>query len=665
MRQLPLFEPPSEWRPPTSLPDVPSGVVLAVDQECRDRGLENDRGAGWATRNGHIAGISVAWRQRGEMRSYYIPIRHPETECFDPERTLDWLDSAMRRAERVVFFSRTFDEGWLNAEGITVPESADDAYVMAVMLDENQPSYSLDACCKRAGVPGKDERALREAAAAFGLDPKRDLWRMPARYVGPYAEQDAVATLLLSEALAPQIDAEGLREAYRLEIDLIPMMIEMRRRGIRIDEAEAHSVQSRLRQMRAQVLDELREQIGWRRELTMDDMLSPLSLERIFDGEGVPYPRTPKTRRGSFKADWMEASDHWLPRMVTQARKINDLSEKFIGNYLLGSVDRGRVHAEIHQLRDDDGGTRSYRLSYANPPLQQMPARSKLAPLVRGIFLPEPHCLWGAPDFSQQEPRLAVHFASVCGIESAEDAVRYYCDDPGADFHTMVAELTGLTRKQAKIINLGLMYGMGLAKLAASLGVSLESAKEIVGQYNLRMPFVRKLADFCAGRASSRGFIKLLDGARCRFDLWEVGWRGDDAYVAPMSREKAAAAYPGQRIRRAHTHKAMNRLVQGSAARQTKMAMRECWRVGLVPLLQMHDELCFSFESDADGRRAQDIMENVVKLRIPMKVDLQYGHTWGQASEEMDKGVVPPTFDELMRYGRGMSNTEIVSRRAA
>lgn len=667
--QLLLITPPSDWSPPTRLPDIPTGSELGVDTETRDDGLANESGPGWVSKSGWIAGFSVAWRGPGGRGVVYVPLRHPDTQNWDVGEAMAWLQDVMDRARRVVFHNRQYDEGWLGTERVTVREDADDTQAAAVMLDENWDAYNLDVCCRRAGVAGKDERGLREAAAAYGLDPKKDLWRMPARYVGPYAEQDARATLELWDVLWPQLVEQGLEEAYRLEIDLVPMALAMRRRGIRVDESAAERVQGDLRRHRQIVLDELKDRLGVRRAPTMEELNSGVQLGRIFDSQGLSYPRTPKTGVGSFKADWLEGQDHWLATAVRQARKLNDLSEKFIGQYILPSLHVGRVHAEIHMLRDEQGGTRSYRLSYSNPPLQQMPARDpELAPLIRGIFLPERDTLWGAADYSQQEPRLAVHLASICRIAGAAEAVEYYQRDPGADFHEMVAQLTGLSRGQAKIINLGLMYGMGLAKLARSLRVMVEEAQAIIEQYHARMPWVRGLTEFCEGRAKTRGFIRLIDGARCRFDHWEPWGNGrDSVYTAPMREEAARRYHPweGLRLRRADTRKAMNRGVQGGSARQTKMAMRDCWREGITPLLQLHDEIDICVGDEATGRRIQEIMVNAVQLRVPMKVDLQLGRTWGMASEDLPKKIEPPSFDEIMASLPSDGNTEILARRVA
>lgn len=639
--QFPLFEPTSDWKQPKNLPDIPGGLEIAIDTETRDDGLNNDRGPGWVFAGaGFIAGVSVAW----DSNAVYLPMRHPDSENFDVGEVCAWLQRLIHRSRRIVFHNQHYDQGWLSTDGVEIPDGkTDDTQTMAVLLDENQFEYNLDAVCRRYGVQGKDENKLKEAAAAYGIDPKKDLWKMPAKFVGEYAEQDARATLTVKHAMYPQMEKEGLLDAYQLEMDLIPMILAMRRRGIRINEDKADQVRGGLTELRDDILAEIRNDLLWKTPITIDHLNSAKHLEQFFNAEGISYPRTPKTNVGSFKSEWMKVHDHWLPQRVAKARALNDLANKFIGNYILGATHLGRIHAEIHQLRDDEGGTRSYRFSYSNPPLQQMPARDALAPMIRGIFEPELDCAWDSEDYSQQEPRLAVHFAAVCKVAGYEAAVRYYADNENADFHTMVAELTGVPRKKAKIINLGLMYGMGLDKLAYSLGVSLEEAKEMVAQYNGRMPFISKLTEFCSSRVNARGFIKLLDGARCRFDLWEPAFGKGRKTAYPL--EKANKVYEGQRLKRAGTHKAMNRLVQGSAARQTKLAMRECWREGFLPLIQMHDELGFSQSTERDSFRVREIMKDVVKLQVPMKVDGAFGRNWGEASDE---SITPLKFEEAI-----------------
>jgi DNA polymerase I-like protein with 3'-5' exonuclease and polymerase domains len=589
-------------------------------------------GPGWALGMGHIIGVSAAW----EGWSGYVPIRHPDSECRPRHEVTDWVEWLLRN-NHVVFHNMGYDMGWLRAEGVNYwPLSCDDTQNMAVMLNENEFEYNLDACCVRAGILGKDETLLHSAMANLGVarkDTKANLWRLPARFVGPYAEQDAVATLQLAEHLRPKLEAEHLEEAYRLEMDLVPMVHDMRQRGIPVNTETAARVQMTVRTKCEQALAEIGRLSG--RSVSIDDCNSPEALAKIFDQFSIPYGRTAKTGQPSFTKDFLEDVDHPVGKLVRLARQNHDLSEKFIGNYILGYEHRGRLHAEIHQLRDDDGGTRTYRISYANPPLQQMPARDPiLGPLTRSIFEPERGERWGALDYSQQEPRLAVHYAALTKRHGADEAVAYYRDRADADFHQMVADMAGIDRWSAKIINLGMMYGMGAAKLARSLGLSLEEGQALLAQYHANVPWVKGLTDFCSSAAQRRGYIRLLDGARCRFDRWQPAW-GRSGYA--LSHARALDEWSGKKLERAYTHKAMNRLVQGGAARQTKKAMLACYREGHLPMIQMHDELDFSFSRHEDAQRCTEIMTNVVQLVIPTKVDAEYGRNWGSAKYDWDK----------------------------
>ena len=548
-----------------------------------------------------------------------------------------WLRDTLGAAKRTVFHNAHYDLGWLETDfGIRYNGRPDDTHAMAVMLDENRMSYSLDKVAEWQGIRGKDETLLSDTAASLGYDAKKDLWRMPAKYVGPYATQDAVATFDLAKRMLPLLENESLMEAYTLEMDIVQMVNDMRRRGIRIDIEKTIRLKDEFLAKRDAALAEMTTKLVRRRAVEIDDCYSPASLEVFFKDENLTHPTTPKTKRGQFESDWLEAQPHWLPQLVATARKWHDAGNKFLGNYILGNTEMGRIHAEIHQLRDDTGGTRSYRFSYSNPPLQQMPAHDpEIGPAIRGVFLPEEGQLWGALDYSQQEPRLTVHYAAECSIAGADVAVDYYNFDNDPDYHTMVAKFTGLPRKKAKIINLGLAYGMGRYKLALSLGVSLEEADVMLKIYDDEVPFVKRLSNFCSSRANARGYIRLIDGARCRFDRWEPSWRGENDEGHPATTiEKARQLWPKARLRRAFTHKAMNRLIQGSAARQTKKAMRDCYREGILPLIQMHDELGFSFGEETQMLTAKQCMVDAVKLRVPVTVDAEIGYNWGEAKYE-------------------------------
>ena len=170
------------------------------------------------------------------------------------------------------------------------------------------------------------------------------------------------------------------------------------------------------------------------------------------------------------------------------------------------------------------------------------------------------------------------------------------------------------------------MYGMGKGKLANTMDISTEEATSLLDQYHQKVPFVKGVADFASKHASIHGQIRTLKGRLCRFDMWEPKTFG---YNKPMRLEQAQKEY-GPILRRAFTYKALNRLIQGSAADQTKVAMAECYKEGLVPLLTVHDELCFNVESEEQAARITEIMETSTPLKVPSKVDQELGDNWGE-----------------------------------
>lgn len=266
--------------------------------------------------------------------------------------------------------------------------------------------------------------------------------------------------------------------------------------------------------------------------------------------------------------------------------------------------------------------------SCSNPNLQQIPARDPLiGPMIRGLFLPEEGMQWGAFDYSSQEPRLVAHYAYLLELPGAEAFHTAYQKDPNTDFHQIAADLVGVDRKKAKNINLGLFYGMGKGKLADQLGLPMTEANELFAQYHAAVPFVRRLSEHCMSRAEQKGVIRTLLGRKCHFNKWEPRrYQGGP----PKSHSDALAEY-GPEIKRAFTYKALNKLIQGSAADQTKKAMLELFRAGILPMLQLHDELDVSITSKEEGEKVMEIMETCVQLSVPSVVDMDIGPSWGEA----------------------------------
>ena len=245
--------------------------------------------------------------------------------------------------------------------------------------------------------------------------------------------------------------------------------------------------------------------------------------------------------------------------------------------------------------------------------------------MIRSLFLPEEGCKWGCFDYSQQEPRLVVHYASMENLYGVEDVVEAYKESE-TDFHGIVAKMADIPRSQAKTINLGLFYGMGKAKLQAELGVSKDKASELFNMYHNRVPFVKQLMDIASNRAQDAGHIRTLLGRRCRFHLWEPTQFG----IHKALPHEDAIKEHGPGIKRAYTYKALNRLIQGSAADMTKKSMLELYKEGIIPHIQIHDELDISVENDIQAKKIVKIMESSVELVIPNKVDYESGENWGE-----------------------------------
>lgn len=676
--QIPLITPSSDWTVPASLPDLTRIGEIGLDTETRDNGLASGRGPGWAFGDGYVAGVGVAWREGGVKHKIYVPIRHPETECFPRDQVARWVTDITRK-NRVVMFNAGYDMGWLQTDlGVPTPPVIDDASCAAFLIDENRQDLDLDSCCEWRGVPGKDLRALEEAAVIYGIraqDAVKNLWRLPARYAGPYGQQDPESTLDLMHSFRPELARQGLLRAYDVEMRLIPIIGAMRRRGIRVNVERAERLRDELFARSKRVFGELSDRL--KMTVGIDEIRQHSWMVRTFSNENVRYESKGEgdDARASFEKDWMRAAEHWLPRMIAEAKQCHEMAEKFIQTYLLDFAHLGRIHASINQWKYEEGGTRSHRLSYSEPPLQQAPSRpdrvegwtltGEIAQEYRSCLEPEIGDLWFAPDYSQQEYRLIVTDAEERGCNKADVAAQMYRDDPNTDFHNLVVSLTELPRRDAKDCNFAKAFGAGKFKFSQMIGKSLEEASDIMDKYDTEMPFVKEISQICSSAASRRGYIRMFDGARSHFDTWEAAWvdkderkRGyDEGYrMSPCSeseaRERATLEghpWQGKRLKRAMTHKALNRRIQGNAARQMKLAMVTCGEEGHVPLIQMHDELGFSLSSEKTGKRIVEIMRTVHTCTVPFLVDAEWGANWGDAKHTFkaaDRGraaaTVPP-----------------------
>tara|TARA_B100001248_G_scaffold109014_2_gene81291 strand:- start:7510 stop:9366 length:1857 start_codon:yes stop_codon:yes gene_type:complete len=613
--KIPLFEAQTEWNEPEEYPDLRKYDEIAIDLETRDPDLKS-KGSGSVIGNGEVVGIAVAV----PGRKFYFPIAHGAGPNMDKKKTLEWFKDILLSDAIKIFHNAMYDVCWIRSMGLKINGQIVDTMIAASLIDENRYRFDLNSLSWDYLGHGKNEAALNEEAKSRGLDPKADMWQLPAMYVGSYAEKDAELTLELWQIFKKELIHQDIESIFQLETDLFPCLVDMKFLGVRVDVERAHKLKQQLTLQEKELLHQIKKETGVEVQL-----MAARSVAKVFDKLRLTYERTAKSQAPSFTKNFISNHEHPVVRMIAKAREVNKAHTTFIDT-IVKHEHKGRIHADINQIRSDQGGTVTGRFSYSNPNLQQLPARNKdLGPMIRSIFIPEESHTWGCFDYSQQEPRLVVHYAALHKFPSVNDVIDNYENDTSTDFHQVVADMAKIPRSQAKVINLGLFYGMGKAKLQAELGVSKDKAVELFDQYHAKVPFVKQLMNSASNRAQERGQIRTLLGRLCRFHLWEPNQFG--MHKALPHEEALQEHGPG--IRRAYTYKSLNKLIQGSAADMTKKAMLDLYKEGIVAHIQIHDELCVSVEDETHAKKIVDVMENAVTLEVPNKVDYEKGETWG------------------------------------
>ena len=623
-----MFTAQTEWDCPETFPDLSHEKYIAIDLETKDPDLRS-KGSGAIQGHGEIVGIAVAT----EGWKGYYPIAHEGGGNLDRRIVLEWFKKVCATDSYKIFHNTMYDVCWIRAYGIPINGHIMDTMLMASLIDENRLWYTLNSISYDYLRKTKDEKALKDAAESWGIDPKSELYKLPAMYVGSYAEQDAYLTLELFKRLSAEIQKKNLVEIFDLESQLFPCLIDMKFKGVRVDVERAHKLKKQLLQQEESILLQVKKETG------IDVQIwAARSIAKVFDKLSLTYAKTEKTQSPSFTKNFLSTHSNPVVKSIAKAREINKAHTTFIDTILKHNY-RGRIHADINPIRSDQGGTVTGRFSYSNPNLQQIPARNKdLGPMIRSLFLPEEGHKWGCFDYSQQEPRLVVHYAAstepICFDNSVEKIVDKF-NNNDVDFHQTVADMANISRTQAKTINLGLFYGMGKAKLQAELGLNTKAeAEDLFNQYHENVPFVKELMNSTSRHAQISGSIGTLLGRRCRFNKWEPKSFG---MHKPMDFDEAVSTYKLEHIRRAFTYKALNKLIQGSAADMTKKAMLDLYNEGIVPHIQIHDELDISVKDEAQAQKIIKIMENAVTLKVPNKVDYEFGNSWGDIYDQNSK----------------------------
>jgi DNA polymerase I-like protein with 3'-5' exonuclease and polymerase domains len=580
-------------------------------------------GPGWPRKDGYIVGYAVAvdgWKG-------YFPIAHQGGGNLDERIVNRWMKKVLELPCDKVMHNAAYDLGWLRASGFKVNGTVYDTMLAAPLIDENRFSYALNSLGFDYLKEVKSEQGLKDAASDFGVHAKKELWKLPAMYVGEYAEQDAALTLKLWHHLKALLRKDEVESIFTLETELLPVLIDLTFQGIRFNRDKCEQLIADFKRKENEHIKQIKLISGEK-----VDIWAAASIAKAFDKLGIPYPKT-TTGLPSFTKSFLDGHEHEIAKLIIEAREFNKTHGTFLEPYLKHSAADGRIHPHINQMRSEDGGTVTGRLSMNNPNLQQVPARHEIiGPMVRSLFLPEEGQLWAANDFSSQEPRLLVHYATLLDLPGAERMADAYRNNPDTDFHQMVADMAGIQRKAAKTIGLGLMYGMGKQKLANSLDLPIDEAAELINSFHMNVPFLKGTVNSVMKRIehpASGGSIRTLLGRKCRFPLWEPVEYGINK---ALPREQAVIEY-GPRIKRAMTYKGLNRLIQGSAADQTKAAMVALNKAGFRLLLQVHDEIAVSVNDRSEAEEAARIMAQAVSLEVPSRVDVEIGPSWGEAKE--------------------------------
>jgi DNA polymerase I-like protein with 3'-5' exonuclease and polymerase domains len=628
----------SEWTFKNEYPDLDQAKLIAFDTETCDPKLLTD-GPGSIRKDGFICGFSIATDYG--FRGYY-PLRHEGGgNVENVEQTKKWLNHQLNLGIPIVGANLLYDCEWVKSDfGFDVKSPKYDVQVADPLLDENFSTYRLNALAERRLGLKKDEELLYTQGALFlGLSchkkdeeerkkeiaekVKSNLWKLPASFVGAYGETDAVLPIDIFLQQKKELEEAKLWDIFLLETRVLDLLLAMRFQGVPVDINKAEQVANELQVEYENELEKIKHRVGF-----IPDVWAAESLVQVCDKLGLKYEKTDKGNP-SFEADWLDKQEHPIFKMILEARQLDRCGGVFIKNKIIGCSVNGKIHPQYWQVKNDKGGTVSGRFASSNPNAQQFPARNeRLATKVRSLVIAEPGCKFCCFDYSQQEPRVTVHYASLLGLRGSDTVRQQYIDNPDTDYHQFVSDITQIERKTAKNINLGLAYGMGVKKFSEKYGKPYNEAKQLFNIYHNKLPYIKELSNYCERAAKQRGHIKTLLGRHCHFNLygppkWETGMK-------PLRKKEAIEKY-GLPVMQYFTYKAMNRLIQGSSADMIKKAMLDCWDAGYLCHMTVHDELDFAnINSDKQIKEIKEIMLTCVKLEVPLKLDVEIGPNWGE-----------------------------------
>lgn len=551
----------------------------------------------------YILGVSIS----DSKNDYYFPAS---------KETFDWIRSIVKE-HLWVGHNLLYDLSWLYYENFK-PLRVADTFGLVRLLSEDRRLYSLDSCAFDYLNERKNEAELEELCKEHGLrgKPQKWLWKLIelgyGEVVAKYAKKDTRLTYDLYMKLIPEIGKQNLSTIWQIEKDLLPILADTHHRGLRVDDGRRVDASEKLGAEIKILKDWLIKKAGCDFNPGSGKQLKP-----IFDSLGLSYKinkptakmleKDPKVKGNpSFKGEdllpfGIDPNMEYFPHVLITHNKLNKLKRDFVDR-LHDFMVQGRIHSMVNPY-----GTKTGRPSAKTPNIFQIPKKGRGKEICRVLFLPEEGEEWASMDYASEEYRVFAHYA--VGRGSDRYRANYNNEGPTKaekyDMHIENGRLAGVDRPKAKTIGLGVLFGMGAAKMAVNLGEGEKKGLAIVKKFHEVNPSFKATSRLVSDTAKQRGYIFTLLGRRRRFPHGEGAYRG------------------------------LNFLTQGNSADLAKLTLVEASKAGLLEkmnfLLFLYDEYNISVkpENRKYVEQFKEIGENAIKFRVKMYLELDYGKSWG------------------------------------
>lgn len=542
--------------------------ILTLDFETRDTGIKAKKGAGWVYADFRILGAGY---KVGEGPTIFTT-------------DMNELKSEVEAADIIVAHNAQYELGCLFFLKMFPKEKLIvDTAILAKLYDNTYRSYSLDALADSFFGMKKETAALESVAQDLGIrNPMANIdliFEAAPHIVEQYCKTDVDITYKLYSLLMSELYDDAIK-LLSMFSSLLKGLVTWRAKGVRVNTSAIEKHALAMREFEAEALEKFYT------FCPNVNINSPKQLKEAFLGLGLDVDNTVDSK-------WRKTQKHPAVLALEDAKKYNKLISFIEG--IEERLENGRLYPEINIL----GATETGRTTSSNPNIQQIPKRHELASTyIRSLFLPEEGEQWASLDFSSQEPRIQIHYGAAIKDRSALVLAQGYKKDPTFDMHAAVAKMAGISRSEAKTLNLGLSYGMGEEKLAGSLGVDLKEARRIKKAYNTMVPYLKVLSKAVENSAREKGYVKTILGRRLSFDS-----------EAP--------------------YKSLNKLIQGSAADQTMLCLAKAYEENISVMFSIHDSIELSVADDLTANKMRDIMISSLDLLVPSYTEVVIGSTWG------------------------------------